>query len=264
MTALSDEKEYALRQELQECEEAHGSEDLRMVLPLSRMAQHLKRKGRASETIDLYRRGLSILERQYGADDVSVALFAGYLAAAYAALGEEAEAAALLHKATGILDLFAEQDPVGVASSFCLIGDDFLQAGREDEAALLLTVALRSLPGEADDDTRWRIWFSLSRLFSKKQNTAAAIASAKRSVNTLQRMRKKIAAQSMDGMRVFTDDVGPIYAWLGNLLTDALRSAELQEVEALRQEETSFDVMKLSEEERSGLESFFARKTAGK
>ncbi|HSW62390.1 MAG TPA: hypothetical protein VLH56_03590 [Dissulfurispiraceae bacterium] len=204
MTVSGDDKEYALRQALLECEEAFGAEDLRMVLPLGRLAQYLKREGRASETIQLYRHGLSILERQYGAEDVSIALFAGSLAAAYAALGEEAEAADLLHRATGILDMLHEQSPVAVASSFCLIGDDFLQAGRADEAALLLTVALRSLPGEADDDPRWRIWFSFSRLFSKKKDTAAAIASAKRSVNTLQKMRKNIAAKSMDGMRLFT------------------------------------------------------------
>ncbi|HSW62391.1 MAG TPA: hypothetical protein VLH56_03595 [Dissulfurispiraceae bacterium] len=41
------------------------------------------------------------------------------------------------------------------------------------------------------------------------------------------------------------------------------RIAELQEVEALRLDETGFHLLKLSEEERSGLESFFAGKKAG-
>lgn len=130
-----DAREAELRKALDECEAAGNATGLELILPLSRLAQHLKRHGRASETVELYSRGLRILEEAYGSADVSVALFAGYLASAYAASGSEAEAAASLHVATSILDGFHEKDPLGVASAFCLLGDDFVQIDRHEEAA---------------------------------------------------------------------------------------------------------------------------------
>lgn len=254
-----DQREEELRKALEECQAACGASDLQLVLPLSRLAQHLKRTGRASETIELYNRGLRILEEAYGSADVSVALFAGYLAAAYAASGSEAEAAASLHVATSILDGFHEKDPVGVASAFCLMGNDFLSIARHEEAALLLTVAMRHLPGDDDDDARWRIWFSLGRMFLSRGDLAAAIACGKRSINTLQRMRKDLAAQSESALKSFTEEVSGVYTWLGTMLFDAIRIAELQEVEAMQQEAACFEMMVLSAEEQQRLEDFFAR-----
>lgn len=251
MSINHDEKETALRKEIEECEKLYGSHDIQLVLHLNRMAQHLKKTGCAASTVELYERGLAILEKEYGSDDLSVALFAGYLAAAHAAAGSEAEAAGLLHRATGILDIFKSQDPVGVASAFCLLGDDFLQVGRIDEGALLLTVALRSLPGRSDDDVRWRIWFSLSRLSAAKDDKVAAIAFAKRSVNVLQKIRQEIALQSTEGMQAFSREVAAVYDYLGGMLFDALRLAELQQVEAMQQEEACFELLTESASEES-------------
>lgn len=254
-----DEREAELRKALEECEAANGPSALQAILPLSRLAQHLKRTGRADETVELYRRGLKILEESYGAADVSVALFAGYLAAAYAASGSEAEAAASLHAATSILNGFHEQDPVGVASAFCLLGDDFVSLARHEEAALLLTIAMRHLPGDDDEDARWRIWFSLGRFFTSKSDAAGAIACGKWAINTLQRMRKDLAAQSENALKSFTEEVGGVYTWLGNMLFDALRIDELQEVEAMQQEAACFAMIQLSADEQKRLEDFFER-----
>lgn len=259
MTTEYDAREAELRKALDDCIAACGASDLQLILPISRLAQHLKRNGRAPETVELYSRGLRILEEHYGPADVSVALFAGYLAAAHAASGSEAEAAASLHVATSLLDGFHPQDPVGVASAFCLLGDDFIQIARHEEAALLLTVALRHLPGQDDDDARWRIWFSLGRMFLAQNDLAAAIACGKRSINVLQRMRKDVVEQSENALNVFTGEVAGVYAWLGAMLFDAMRIAELQEVEAMQQEPACFAMMQLTDDEKQRLEDFFAR-----
>lgn len=123
----------------------------------------------------------------------------------------------------------------------------------------LLTVALRYLPGDDDDDARWRIWFSLGRMFMSKDDPASAIACGKRAINTLQRIRKDLSAQSEKALSSFTEEVGGVYTWLGNMLFDALRIDELQELEAMQQEPACFAMMQVSSDEQKRLEDFFSR-----
>ncbi len=190
----------------------------------------------------LYLRALAISEKVEGPEHPATGRQLNNLAALYEAMGQSARAEPLIVRALAISEKAngPEHPTTGtLLNNLARLRQD---AGRAAEAEALLLRAWRIV---GNPELAWNTQGNLRGFYARTQPDLA-IWYGKQAVNTLQSVRGQMKDMDRASRKSFLEKVGKTYEGLANLLLDAGRLAEAQQVLKMLKEEEYYDFIRRS------------------
>ena len=195
-------------------------------------------RGRYAEAEALYKRALEIREAKLGKDHPALALSLNNLAFLYLYSRRYAEAEPLFKRSLEIREAKFGKNHIQLAVTLNNLALLYRSTGRYAEAESLLRRALPIAQNGMNPDTLRYVQENYSRLLGKQGRREAAIFYAKQAVNTTQGLRRDAATIDKETLEAYQGKVAPVYKYLSNLLIEAGRLSEAQQVlDLLKQEE---------------------------
>ena len=225
---------------------------------LHAVAASLERLGRFDEARQVTEQALAIDQQLHGNEHRSVASARLRLASLQAAAGQAQQALPGAQAAVALSQrLLGEWHP-DVADQLDRLGQLHLQAGQREAALPLFTRAERIAGGADAPEPLWRAQDHLRAVHAAAGRRDLAIFWGKQSVNTIQDLRAGLAGLQRDLQQGFLSDKRPVYTGLAELLIDAGRLAEAQQVLAMLKDEELHDFLRRdgNEDARGGRAAF--------
>ncbi|MEI6260247.1 MAG: tetratricopeptide repeat protein, partial [Deltaproteobacteria bacterium] len=232
------EAEPMLKRALAIREKVLGPEHADTATSLNSLAVLYKTTGRYAEAEPMLKRALAIREKVLGPEHADTANSLNNLAGLYETTGRYAEAEPLHKRALAIREKVLGPEHADTASSLYNLAALYKTTGRYAEAEPLYKRALAIAANAGDPQILRHIQEGFSHLLEKQEKPEAAIFFAKQAVNTIQGLRQNVAKIDKETLNAFQKTVDSTYKRLSNLLIDAGRLPEAQQVmELLKQEE---------------------------
>ena len=186
--------------------------------------------GRYAEAEAVNKRALAIRESKLGVDHPAVALTLNNLAFLYNYSRRYAEAEPLYRRCLEIREARLGKNHPNVALTLNNLALLYRTTGRYADAERALLRALPILQSSNTPDTLRYVQENYSRLMMKTGRREAAIFFAKQAVNTTQGLRQNVANLDKESMDAYQGKVEAVYKYLSNLLIEAGRLSEAQQV----------------------------------
>jgi CHAT domain-containing protein len=244
------EAEAASRRALAIDEQALGAEHPRVATDLVTLAGLMLITKRNSEAEAMDKRALAIREKTFGPTSGAVAISLNNLSNVYQDTRDFAKAEPLLRRALAINEQLSGEDASKTGRNLQNLGSLLSRTGRRDEAVALLQKAFRIARSNGAAPLVWDAPAKLMDFYSAGGAEAAplAIYYGKVAINTLQQLRGNLSGASSDTQTSFVDAVAPIYRRLADLLVQAGRLGEAQQVLAMLKEQELFNYTERSAE----------------
>ena len=232
------EEALALRQQALSIYSASGDKRL-IATALHEIAGADILLSRFDEALTLQLRAVALFGEQpeSAAKDASLAVAQSRLGEILIALGRNAEGSDALRLSMAGLERQHGPDHPSLTGPLRLLAKANQQDGTYVEAQTLLQRALLIGTQVNDRERLWRIQLALSQLASATGKRIAAIFWGKQAVNTIQSLRHQLQSLDKDLQHSFLDHKEPVFRHLSDLLVDAGRLSEAQEVLAMLKEE---------------------------
>ena len=242
-TGRLNEAESASRRALAVAEQALGPEHPQVATNLVTLAGLMLITQRYAEAESLDKRALAIREKSFGADSGVVAVTLNNLSNVYQATKRYAEAEPLLRRALAINQHVHGLDSTSSGWNLDNLGGLLSNTGRREEGLPLMLHAYRIARSNAVAPLVWSSPNRLMDFYSAggPEGAPLAIYYGKVAVNTLQHMRGNLGGASNDTQSSFVDSVAPIYRRLANLLVEAGRLGEAQQILAMLKEQELYN-----------------------
>jgi len=192
----------------------------------------------------LYQRALAIHEQALGPEHPDTATSLNNLAGLYYAMGAYARAEPLYQRALAIAEKALGPEHPQTAISLNNLALLYDAMGAYARAEPLYQRALAIVGGGSAPEVLWRVQDGLSHLSAQGKRPAEAIFYGKQSVNTIQGLRGQLVTLDKALQKSFITEKSGVYRDLADLLIDAGRLAEAQQVLAMLKEEEYFDFVR--------------------
>jgi CHAT domain-containing protein len=225
-------------------ERTAGARSLLVATRLRAMAASLERLGRRDEARQAIDRALMVDRELLGPEHRNVASGQMRLASLLAAEGQPRQGLAVATEAVALSQRLLGEHHPEVAEQLGQLGELHLQAGSGEQALELFARAERIAGVAGAPEALWRAQDHLRRLHGTQGRRQLAIFWGKQSVNTIQGLRVGLSGLQRDLQQGFLADKRPVYTGLADLLIDAGRLAEAQQVLAMLKDEELHDFLR--------------------
>jgi len=222
-------------------EEKDDPESFNVASSLEGLADTHLEMGQIEKSAPLYRRILEIRKKLLYPDQ---AASINNLAVAYVALGQYEQALPLYKKALAINESQEDIDPANAATSFTNLASLYMDMGKYEEAISHYQQAYRIALFARIPDSLKLSQFNLGNLYIKRGNTSAAIFFLKGAVNTMQGIRFESRGMDKALQKSLLNTNETIYNRLIDLLVDAGRLPEAQQVMSMLKEDEYFEFVR--------------------
>lgn len=242
-TARREEAESAARRALSILEQALGPDHPQVATALLTVAGIELVTLRYADAEVLDKRALAIRERAFGPMSAQVAVTLNNLSNVYQATNRFAEAEPLLRRALEIDEHNFGDTATATAQVQQNLGRLLANLGQREQALPLMQHAYRVARSNGVAPLVWQSPARLMDFYGQGATAQAplAIYYGKVAVNTLQQMRGNLSGSSSDTQTTFVDAVAPIYRQLAELLVNAGRLGEAQQILAMLKEQELFN-----------------------
>ncbi|MDW8469031.1 MAG: tetratricopeptide repeat-containing protein [Burkholderiales bacterium] len=198
--------------------------------------------GEYARALPLLQRSLAIREKALGPEHPAVAQSLNDLAGLYRAMGEYARALPLYERSLAILEKALGAEHPDVATSLNNLAELYGVMGENAKAQPLFerSLAIASRAGVAGDDLACAVG-SAGWCLARQGRPELAIFFGKQAVNTIQGLRGRLTELERELQRSFLREKEQVYRGLAELLIEAGRLPEAQQVLAMLKEEEFFD-----------------------
>jgi CHAT domain-containing protein/Tfp pilus assembly protein PilF len=238
LTGRYAEAEPLYKRSLEIYESKLGKDHPAVAGSLNNLALLYRLTRRSAEAERLYRRSLEIRESKLGKDHPAVALSLNNIAVLYAYAGRYSEAEPLYKRSLEIAEAKLGKDHPNLAMTLNNLSFVYRRMGRYEESETLIRRSLGIAQTSMVPNTLRYVQDNYSRLLEKVGRLEAAVFYGKQAVNTVQGLRQNVARIDKETLDAFQGTVTGIYKHLSDLLIQAGRLPEAQQVmELLKQEE---------------------------
>jgi CHAT domain-containing protein len=237
------EAEAASQRALAIDEQALGAEHPRVATDLVTLAGVMLITKRYSEAEAMDKRALAIREKTFGPTAGAVAISLNNLSNVYQDTRDFAKAEPLLRRALAINEQVSGEDASSTGRNLENLGSLLSRTGRRDAAVPMLQRAFRIARSNGSAPLVWDSPAKLMDFYSAggAEGAPLAIYYGKVAINTLQQLRGNLSGSGSDTQTSFVDAVAPIYRRLADLLVQAGRLGEAQQVLAMLKEQELFN-----------------------
>ncbi len=231
---------------------------------LNNLASLYQDMGRFQQALPLYLRALRISERTHGSEHPSTAARLNNVASLYQDMGRFQQALPLYVRALEIGERAQGPEHPSTAARLNNIARLYRVMGRHDEALPLLLRALSISSGTNDTALAWSVQRNFMALHGVRRagslslhQPALAIWYGKQAVNTLQTVRGQMQGLDRELQGSFLAKNKNTYEQLANLLIEAGRIAEAEQVLAMLKEREVFELTRSTGAAPSALQTSF-------
>jgi len=201
--------------------------------------------GQYAQALPLYQRALAIREKALGPDHPSTGTSLNNLAGLYRAMGQYAQALPLYQRALAIREKALGPDHPSTGTSLNNLAGLYESMGQYAQALPLYARALTIADRAGHPELAWTLQGNLMDIHGRKReapeaaalhNPALAIWYGKQAVNTLQSVRGQMQGLNKDLQKGFLEKNQKTYQTLANLLIEAGRIPEAEQVLAMLKE----------------------------
>lgn len=224
-------------------ERANGPQHPDTAKRLSLLGQVYRQLGQTTQALPLYERALAISEKVNGRKHPDTAKRLNDLAQLYRQLGRDAQALPLYKRALAISEEANGPDHPDTGKRLNNLARLYQSMGKTARAQLLYERALAISESADAPELAWKVLGNLMRVHSKRKlkdalsrQPALAIWYGKRAVNTLQAARLDLSVLGQDFQDSFLKQYQGTYQTLADLLIQAGRIAEAEQVLAMLKE----------------------------
>ncbi|MDW8373922.1 MAG: CHAT domain-containing protein, partial [Planctomycetota bacterium] len=162
----------------------------------------------------------------------------------YRAMGEYARALPLYERSLAILEKALGAEHPDVATSLNNLAELYGVMGENAKAQPLFERSLAIASRAGSPETIWRAQSGLREVLARQGRPELAIFFGKQAVNTIQGLRGRLTELERELQRSFLRDKEGVYRGLAELLIEAGRLPEAQQVLAMLKEEEFFDFIR--------------------
>jgi CHAT domain-containing protein len=228
-------------------EKAQGAEHPSTGTRLNNLAGLYESMGQYDKALPLYQRALAIAEKAQGAEHPSTGTHLNNLAGLYESMGQYDKALPLSQRALAIGEKAQGAEHPSTGAHLNNLAGLYRSMGQYDKALPLYRRALAIVETAGQPELAWTLHANLMQLFSQRRSTAPdlyqpdlAIWYGKQAINTLQSVRGGMKSLDKDLQQSFLKQNERTYNILADLLIEAGRIAEAEQVLAmLKQSELS-------------------------
>jgi len=236
--------EALLVQSLETAMAISGESHSQLVTILNNLAKVAANQGEYARAEHFYERALALLEKTKNPDNRLKAAVLNNLAGICFSQGDDDRAKQLYERALEIDQKVLARGHPAVGIRLNNLAEIYGKAGNDARALDLYAQALGIARERNFLELAWRVQFNLACLLDGQEKETAAVYFAKKAVNTLQAMRLGIRDIDRKLQRSFLKDKFHVYRFLADLLIDAGRLQEAQQVLDLQKEEEYFDFIR--------------------